>query len=452
MSSFQHEKCEITRRNARESERYGSQKACEEGAEREKDTFASSFTLDADPRAGSTKTSYSSNAATVGADSIDASKPFVHPNGRTYLPDRTLPYPLPVDLPEVNRQSLRTLLLMEVEGGPVANPALKANPPKRVLEMGCGSGFWSMMCHQYFQNRGYGDIEFVGLDIGPLAGTAFDSVKPDSGMKWTFVQHDVRRTPWPFDDGEFDLVFSKDMTLVISTSDHPHYMDENLRVLKSGGTIEIWETDHTIRTLRPQARSARAEQKDEAAFSLGIYPLNINTPLSAPLNTFLVSYNKWLTAGLQARGLMANPCTGIHHYLLQESELLTPVKSHRVAIPLSEMRWEREDVGKVVTRQGKPFVETGATGGGHPQQMEGEKTTKQREKTLTTGQAALRSTALKTVVEEIQALEPLLREVSGQTQNEWDSWSAKMMTDLVIKDGAGWGECLEVGKWWAVKR
>ena len=77
---------------------------------------------------------------------------------------------------------------------------------------------------------------------------------------------------------------------------------------------------------------------------------------------------------------------------------------------------------------------------------------KVEKKTLTAGQAALRKTALMTVVQQVQALEPALREVSGKSQDEWDVWLGKMMSDLMNESGASWGECLEVGAWWAKKK
>jgi len=46
----------------------------------------------------------------------------------------------------------------------------------------------------------------------------------------------------------------------------------------------------------------------------------------------------------------------------------------------------------------------------------------------------------------------VLREVSGKSQDEWDGWLGKMMNDLVKDNGTSWGECLEVGAWWARKK
>ncbi|EXV06500.1 S-adenosylmethionine-dependent methyltransferase family protein [Metarhizium robertsii] len=380
-------------------------------------------------------------------DNLLLSRPFIQRNGRTYLNDTSLPYPLPSDLTELHRQSLRTLLLIQLFGAPVCSPALTKKPPQRVLEVGCGSGFWSMMCHRYFKERGHGSICFTGIDIAPLspgsADLTEDATQPDPDMRWKFVNHDLRQLPWPVPSEEYDLVMVKDMSLATTNVQNQHFIDEYLRLLRPGGTLEIWESDHLIRMLRPHvpgsAATADDAEEQEAASSLGAYVMSSNTPLSAPLNNFLVEYNTWLTRALENRDLSAVPCTLIRPILLQESETVTDVKSRRLAIPLSEVRWEREGVGGVVTRDGK---QTG----------EGRGKDQKPERTLTAGQIALRKTALLTVVQQVQALEPILREVSGKSQDEWDVWLGKMMSDLMSESGASWGECLEVGAWWARKR
>ena len=400
------------------------------------------------------------SARTVTSSNISASgetasgprrKAFVQRNGRTYLNDSSLAYPLPIDLTELHRQSLRTLLLIQAHGGPVRSPTLLKNPPRKVLEVGCGTGFWSMMCHRFFKSRGHSGIHFTGVDLAPVApGSAnisLDSMKPDKDMNWTFVQHDLRHMPWPFEDGEFDLVFSKDMATAIPLQEHPFFSSEILRVLKSGGVFEIWETDYTIRMLRPHVPNTGLKGQDvenqEAASSMGSYMVHLNTPLSAPLNTFLVEYNNWVSKAFEARGLWPTPGTMMSAYILAEIDILVGMGVHRVAVPFSEVRWEREGVGGVVTKDGKSYVEMR---GDRPPHQKVEK------KTLTSAQSALRRTALLTFVEEIQALEPNLREVSGKSQDEWDIWMGKMMTDLMTEGGTSWGECLESGAWWATKR
>ncbi|XXH00043.1 hypothetical protein Hte_006384 [Hypoxylon texense] len=406
--------------------------------------------------------SISASSASGSTKMSIASKPFITRNNRTYINEPTLLYPLPVDLAELHRQSLRTLMLFQLFGGPTTAPGFSNKPPSRVLEVGCGSAFWSMMCHRYFAQHGYSQISFTGLDIVPLVGSGLDqNWKPDKEMRWRFVQHDMRRTPWPLADNEFDLIMIKDMSLCNSMRDPQQFFEEYLRILKPGGVIEFWESDHTIRMLRPHVLKTPAvvkadsdsdsddssEGEDESE-RLGAYAMTNNTPLSAPLNPFLVEYNGWATKGLDARGLSAVPCTLIGPHLLQEAEILTDVRSKRLAVPLSEIRWEREGVGGVVTKDGKSYIDS-MKGKGKTTDAKGEKS---RGKALTAAQAALRRTALETVVGMIQCLEPILREISGKSQDEWDNWNGKMMNDLLRDGGTSWGECLEVGAWCARKK
>ncbi|KAH8879574.1 hypothetical protein GQ53DRAFT_589883, partial [Thozetella sp. PMI_491] len=409
-------------------------------------------------------------------------RPFVVRNGRTYVSDHTLAYPFPVDLPELHRQTLRTLMLYQLYGAPVCSPALLKKPPMRVLEVGCGSGFWSMTCHRYYARRGHTDISFTGIDIAPLApgasGRGTSSIsggsrasissltdsRPDKEMKWRFVQHDIRRTPWPFQDGEFDLVFVKDMSSSTTLAHSQMLMDEYIRVLTPGGTLELWDHDLSLRMLRPHVpesgavpqdqddsgsgedeSSSEEEDEDKVVANLGAYVMTANTPLSAPTNQFLLEYNAWLSKALEPRGLTPVPCAFVGPSFLQEADSLTGLGSRRLAIPLSEVRWEREGVGGVVTKDGKSYIATrGKAKAGQEPKTGG--------KGLKPGAAALRRTALMTVVQMIQSLEPLIREGSGKSQDEWDNWLGKMMNDLLKENGTSWGECLEVGAWWAKKK
>ncbi|KAI1637544.1 hypothetical protein F4809DRAFT_315903 [Biscogniauxia mediterranea] len=412
---------------------------------------------------GSASVSTASASTSSKAPSVGP-KPLVTRNNRTYIHEPTLAYPLPVDLSELHRQSLRTLLLFQLFGGPIISTAFANKPPSRVLEVGCGSAFWSMMCHRYFAQHGHASISFTGIDIVPLAGAGLDpETKPDKDMRWRFVQHDIRRLPCPFPDEEFDLIMVKDMSLSVSFRDNQPLFEEYLRMLKPGGVVEVWETDHTIRMLRPNVlkapkpsrpssdsdSSSDDDDDDDANVErLGAYLMTTNTPLSTPLNPFLVEYNAWATKALELRGLSAVPCTLIGPHILQESEILTDVRSKRLAVPLSEIRWEREGVGGVVTKDGKSYIDS-MKGKSRPSDMKGAKS---GGKALTPGQAALRRTALESTVGLILGLEPLLREASGKSQDEWDSWTGKMTNDLLRDGGTNCGECLEVGAWTARKR
>lgn len=372
-------------------------------------------------------------------------RPFTLRNGRRYLRDTTLPYPLPCDLSEIHRQTLRTMLLCQVFNGPTCSSTFQSKPPKRVLEVGCGTAFWSVMCHRHFSQRGFSSISFTGIDIAPLA----PRMESDDDMNWRFVQHDLRRVPLPFRDEEFNLIMIKDLSMVTPTTGMQQaLMDEYLRILKPGGTLEIWDGDHSLRMLLPHAPPSTKEDDDDSedeeqvhTNAMGTYTLTRQTPLAAPHNTYLNDYNCWISKALEARKLTPMPCTSILPMLLQESEVLTDIDYRRLAIPLDEVRWEREGVGGAVT-QGSNGNVISSKG----------KAREADRRTLTAGQLALRRTALMTVVQMIESLEPLLKEASGKGQDEWDRWQGSMMNDLLNQNGTSWGECLEVGAWWARKK
>lgn len=372
-------------------------------------------------------------------------QPFTKRHGRRYLRDPSLAYPLPCDLPEIHRQTLRTMLLCQVFNGPTCSSAFNSRPPKRVLEVACGTGFWSVMCHKHFAHKGHSSIQFTGIDIAPLA----PRMDADDDMNWRFVQHDLRKTPLPFRDEEFSLIMVKDMSMILSTKDNERsqaLMDEYLRILKPGGVLEVWDGDHTIRMLLSHAPPATQDEdnsnqahKQIYTNAMGAYTITPQTPLATPQNQYLIDYNTWISKALETRGLPPMPCTSIRAMLLQEAEVLEQIESRRLAIPLGEVRWEREGVGG-------PATSTNGLDGSRGKAKEADR------KHLTPGQAALRRTALMSIIQLVQSLEPLLKEASGKNMDEWDRWHGNLMTDLLKNNGTSWGECLEVGAWWAKKK
>ena len=117
-----------------------------------------------------------------------------------------------------------------------------------------------------------------------------------------------------------------------------------------------------------------------------------------------------------------------------------------MAIPLSDIRWEREENGESKSLSKK----TGGEKRSSKPKSKPEPSMNYR--SLTPEQSGLRRTALLTIIGLIESLEPFLLQESGKTQDEWDRWWAGLNQDLLEKDGLFNGECLEVGAWWAQKK
>lgn len=321
---------------------------------------------------------------------------------------------------------------MQVFDAPYCAPYLDTNPPKNVLEVACGSGAWSTACHDYL-NKGSA-TSFTGMDILPLA--------PDlskAGLRWQFVQHDLRKPPLPFSDGQFDFVFVKDTGLCISAASlQAEPLSEFLRVLKSGGVLEIWDSDYIIRTLlpNPPVSPGLSEEQLEQANDTATYTISAATPFAQAQNPYLKDYNAWAAKAFERRKLTGVPCAFIGMAFSAETEEFRDYGSRRIAVPLSEIRWEKE-----------PHVRKGSVGQAG---QSGE--SRQGPRIWTPEQLALRKTTLNTIVQMIEGLESMLMEASGKGKDEWDRWWTGMITDLLDNEGTAGGECLEIGAWWGQKR
>jgi SAM-dependent methyltransferase len=269
-------------------------------------------------------------------------------------------------------------------------------------------------------------VEFVGLDIAQIA--------PDlkkQGINWRFVQHDIRKVPLPFEEEEFDLVLMKDLSLVLALGPQQERLfDDAIRVLRSGGVLEIWETDYLVRSLLPHPPmppSKRPEEHDYAVRT-ATFLISPATPFAISQNTYLTDSNGWIQDALDVRKLSPTPCGRMQPMLLQEPDTLRDIGFRRIAVPFGEMKWEREAMPK----RGKGrAADTGSI--------------------LTQEQADLRSAALLNTVMFIESMEPYLKKVSGKNQEEWQRWWNWMMTDLYSEGGANNGDCIEIGAYWAVK-
>ena len=195
-------------------------------------------------------------------------------------------------------------------------------------------------------------------------------------------------------------------------------MRETARVLKTGGAAEIWDGDHVIRSLLPNPQSPpnSSEEDLEHAKANAVYIVAPTSGFAAPQNKFLADYNQWIEQVLNKRNIRTAPTLVIKFAFEMGSDSFADVQGHKLAIPLSETRWEQED-GMV----------------------------------LDSHQLTTRETALSLLVQQIEALEVVLKEESDKRQDDWDRWTTAMKDNLLNKKGTLGGECLEVSAWWAVK-
>jgi hypothetical protein len=206
----------------------------------------------------------------------------------------------------------------------------------------------------------------------------------------------------------------KDLSMVIPLgAPSQRVLDEATRILKSGGALEIWETDHIIRSILPHPPPPPGKNPQEyaCAVSTGTFLISPITPFTEVQNKYLQDSNMWIQEALDRRKLSPTPCARISQMLLQETETLYDVENRRVAIPLGELRWEREQAGDRVPAKRR---------GSEAKLKKGSVTFDSA--TLTEEQAALRYTALLVVIQMIESLEPLLKEVSGKNAEEWQRW------------------------------
>lgn len=120
------------------------------------------------------------------------------------------------------------------------NHAAPISQPRRILDVGCGTGQWAYeLCAEFPAAL------VVGLDLMPS--------KPERPVNFRFVQGNVLQG-LPFPDGEFDFAHQKLMVAGIPLRYWPGVVADLVRVTRPGGWIELVESAASLTPEGPATR------------------------------------------------------------------------------------------------------------------------------------------------------------------------------------------------------
>ncbi|RUS21592.1 LOW QUALITY PROTEIN: S-adenosyl-L-methionine-dependent methyltransferase [Endogone sp. FLAS-F59071] len=180
----------------------------------------------------------------------------------------------------------------------------------RVIDVGCGTGRWTIDMALDYPNSTFIGIDYV--DIFP---------KKDIPPNCTFIRCNVLNG-LPFEDDSFDFVFQRLMMLVYTPDDWRRVIRELARITKPGGVVELEESDMAIQ--RPPSNYLRFY---DSCKSLGPKFRQDSIPHLTPT---ILLFNTSLVPA--ARGLNLSILQHLPDLLIEAG--LENVKSDFVLIPL----------------------------------------------------------------------------------------------------------------------
>lgn len=150
--------------------------------------------------------------------------------GRRILKD----YFMAKDEDELSRLNLQHRVFHQAAGRRFLAPVRR---PRRILDLGCGTGIWSWEVASYYQQA-----KVIGLDMDEDPITRARAALPSHVIprNFAFIKADAL-AGLPFEDNGFDLVYARFISSFVPIPAWPTMLAELVRVTKPGGYVECTE-------------------------------------------------------------------------------------------------------------------------------------------------------------------------------------------------------------------
>lgn len=150
-----------------------------------------------------------------------------------------VPYLFPKDMPEYDRLTFQHYFLKSLLG---SNYAVPIDSPKRILDVGCGTGIWGREIAHAFPGA-----QVVGFDIESQTPISHALEVPSNCL---FVQGNALQG-LPFADQDFDFTHQRLMVAALPACAWPYVVSELVRVTRTGGWIELVEAADIFESIGP---------------------------------------------------------------------------------------------------------------------------------------------------------------------------------------------------------
>ncbi|KAI5121295.1 hypothetical protein M0805_003764 [Coniferiporia weirii] len=146
------------------------------------------------------------------------------------------PYPLSFDRSALDLDVIDHIFLRQLKQS-VSFVKFEDGPPKRCLDLGCGTGMWILDALKEWP-----DCHFVGFDLVNIQPPlSMLDLAHSLRVKW--VHGNFLTTKLPFEDDEFDHVHIRGIARAVPENKWGYLFEEINRVLRPSGSIEMVEED-----------------------------------------------------------------------------------------------------------------------------------------------------------------------------------------------------------------